>query len=965
MVYLVCVRMSLILLLILSVFVGDSMEQETITPVKYEVNVLQGTDITLSCNYKGNVNYLQWYRQYPRSRPECLLLILQSSMYVKNTSITTPRHTGRLNEEKTRVDLKISSAILEDSALYYCALQPTVTGNPDTPHKNLSRALGINSSSYEEEIISATNEEHVLEGDGVTLSCNYTGSYGSDTLLWYQQYPRSKPEFLLLLTEGGLKTHNESTHPRLSVKLNDEKTHVDLLISSAEVTDSALYYCALKPTVTGNPETLFFSFGQSLNPVTTKELVQEGRNVHLSCKHDGTVYNLQWYDQYPRSKPELILYITPEGSIFKATPPHPRLTVSIDKVDKHVDLKISSDDVTDSALFYRAMKTTVTGNSDTLCEDLTPLKKEEYCLEGTAVTLSYNYSRTATGGDQFYWYHQDTAQRPEFLLYISGSGFIKKADPLNTRISAKLNEEKNRLDLEISSAEVTDSALYYCAVRPTVTGNLHTLYKNLSRDHISRDFLWFFYDSLRAKPPYPHLTVKLNKEKTCVDREISSAEVRDCSVLLCCRSYNDRKLRNTKWLQKGTVVLSCNYTSGDYLQWYRQYPKSAPKLLVTEYADITPGFTLNHDKNAKRMDLEIFSAEMTDSALYYCALRPTVTGNQETLYKNLEHLIEGRNSSFEGDINPTSPMDYPRNPPRLSAQVHTDHVDLEITSIDSALYYCAMEPKVTGNTDTNLLVMEYVDITSGFTLNHDKKDKHDSMEQVKITPVKPVVNALQGTDITLSCNYKGNVNFLQWYRQYPQSRPECLLLILPTNKSTPEFLLLITEGGFKKNNESTLPRLSVKLNDEKTSVDLKISSAVVTLCSVLLCHEAHSDTLEDDITPTSPEEYFMEGSRVKLSCNYTVKADSLLWYRQYSGSGLQFLYLITTTNKPHEVRGDQQDLQLSVTLNKERTRVDLEISSAEVTDSALYYCALQPTVTGNPEPLYKNLTAPDKLLCIF
>uniref|UniRef100_A0A8C7LQH6 Ig-like domain-containing protein n=1 Tax=Oncorhynchus mykiss TaxID=8022 RepID=A0A8C7LQH6_ONCMY len=124
--------MSLILLLLLSAFVG-------------EFNALQGTDITLSCNYKGNVNNLQWYRQYPGSRPECLLWILQSSMHVQKQSITTPRHTGRLNEEKTRVDLMISSVELEDSALYHCALQPTVTGNPDTLYKNLSRPLGVNS----------------------------------------------------------------------------------------------------------------------------------------------------------------------------------------------------------------------------------------------------------------------------------------------------------------------------------------------------------------------------------------------------------------------------------------------------------------------------------------------------------------------------------------------------------------------------------------------------------------------------------------------------------------------------------------------------------------------------------------------------------------------------------------------------------------------------------------------------
>ncbi|CAB1326163.1 unnamed protein product [Coregonus sp. 'balchen'] len=234
-VYLVCVRMSLTLLLLLSVFVADSTEQETITPVKPEVNVLQGTDITLSFNYNGNVNNLQWYRQYPGSRPECLLLILQTYKYIQNTSFTTPRHTGRLNEEKTCVHFMISSVELEDSALYYCALQPTVTGNPDTLYTNLSRSLWINSSIYEEEIISATTEERIYESDGFTLSCNYTGSYSTDTLLWYQQYPRSKPDFLLLLNEGGLKTHNESTHPRLSVKLTHIAKVKSLLTSRVDI----------------------------------------------------------------------------------------------------------------------------------------------------------------------------------------------------------------------------------------------------------------------------------------------------------------------------------------------------------------------------------------------------------------------------------------------------------------------------------------------------------------------------------------------------------------------------------------------------------------------------------------------------------------------------------------------------------------------------------------------------------
>uniref|UniRef100_A0AAZ3Q6P0 Ig-like domain-containing protein n=1 Tax=Oncorhynchus tshawytscha TaxID=74940 RepID=A0AAZ3Q6P0_ONCTS len=105
--------------------------------------------------------------------------------------------------------------------------------------------------------------------------------------------------------------------------------------------------------------------------------------------------------------------------------------------------------------------------------------------------------------------------------------------------------------------------------------------------------------------------------------------------------------------------------------------------------------------------------------------------------------------------------------------------------------------------------------------------------------------------------------------------------------------------------------------------------------------------------------YAEVGSNVLLSCNFS-SAYNLLWYKQSPGSAPQYLLLI-----PHstgtEYRADSLDSRFSGKLNKEKTRVDLKISSAEVTDSAMYYCALRPTVTGNPETLYKNLTSPERV----
>ncbi|ROL44514.1 Immunoglobulin iota chain, partial [Anabarilius grahami] len=95
----------------------------------------EGKNVTLICNYTVGVQNLQWYRQYPGSKPEHLVFFTESSPKPEPSL----RLTAAADKANKQMNLTISSTEVKDSAMYYCALQPTVTGNTTAPYKNSMR----------------------------------------------------------------------------------------------------------------------------------------------------------------------------------------------------------------------------------------------------------------------------------------------------------------------------------------------------------------------------------------------------------------------------------------------------------------------------------------------------------------------------------------------------------------------------------------------------------------------------------------------------------------------------------------------------------------------------------------------------------------------------------------------------------------------------------------------------------
>uniref|UniRef100_A0A8C5GQE3 Ig-like domain-containing protein n=1 Tax=Gouania willdenowi TaxID=441366 RepID=A0A8C5GQE3_GOUWI len=98
----------------------------------------------------------------------------------------------------------------------------------------------------EDKVTQPPGDVILTQGQTATLNCTFSTIRSDPYLFWYKQEVNSYPKFILRRSLYSADNSPEFVKDRFDAELKDSS--VPLMIQDLHVSDSAVYYCALRPT---------------------------------------------------------------------------------------------------------------------------------------------------------------------------------------------------------------------------------------------------------------------------------------------------------------------------------------------------------------------------------------------------------------------------------------------------------------------------------------------------------------------------------------------------------------------------------------------------------------------------------------------------------------------------------------------------------------------------------------------
>uniref|UniRef100_A0A668UR00 Ig-like domain-containing protein n=1 Tax=Oreochromis aureus TaxID=47969 RepID=A0A668UR00_OREAU len=100
--------------------------------------------------------------------------------------------------------------------------------------------------AQKDNVLQVKGEETAAAGGTVTLHCQYESSATTNYLFWYKQDGNNSPKFITTRFSGEQGNTADEFKERFSSRLDSSIRSVPLKIQKLQLSDSAVYYCALQ-----------------------------------------------------------------------------------------------------------------------------------------------------------------------------------------------------------------------------------------------------------------------------------------------------------------------------------------------------------------------------------------------------------------------------------------------------------------------------------------------------------------------------------------------------------------------------------------------------------------------------------------------------------------------------------------------------------------------------------------------
>ncbi|KAK6483338.1 hypothetical protein HHUSO_G14818 [Huso huso] len=245
------------ILIICAIVCFECRAEDTVTQPPDNMNAVEGQSVTLDCKYSTSnpSQYLFWYIQYPNDFPR---YVLRRDTFGarENADDFKDRFDAFLNKTSKTVPLTIQQTELSDSAEY--SVQSVKEEKPRLQKNNMEQRLRalvhvitlfccLIEITQGQFVNQSESSVAVKEKENATLPCSYKDPPTIFYMFWFIQTGSQAPCAIYseLVGDSNLPSKLQN---RLSASHDKTGKTFHLIISSVDLSDSSVYFCALQPT---------------------------------------------------------------------------------------------------------------------------------------------------------------------------------------------------------------------------------------------------------------------------------------------------------------------------------------------------------------------------------------------------------------------------------------------------------------------------------------------------------------------------------------------------------------------------------------------------------------------------------------------------------------------------------------------------------------------------------------------